>query len=411
MSKVKKIIVAYASVGTGHKVAAEAIAQQLKNQKNTDVYVVDALNYNENKKYGNHFVGFTNGLASSLFDFTWRKNFTGRILWGGGSFWPKFLFRSFQEIIKKFQPDVIVCTHFVCANVAAKIRILEDYKYHIISVPTDYEIEGMWPHGHTDLFCVANGYMKHTLLSRRVPKEKILITGMPVKKIVTNNNKNTKNSSYLTTNKNIIEEIKEKKNKKIALIICGSQESGPYRHMKKMLNACLSEFAKNEDMEFVFITGKDQDYLSFLLNKISKLNANNFTLLGYTNKIDSMMSVADIAIVKPGGLIISECIKNNLPMLLIGKTYAQENINRRYLITENMAFHATTVGGAVNFLSEVEQMSSKYLSIKNSICQINNENAAEMIAKAATKIAENSCNADYKYHKNVYIGKHPAHTR
>ena len=63
--------------------------------------------------------------------------------------------KDFQELIKSMKPDCVICTHFVCANSAAKARMNMDKKFAIISVPTDYETEGLWPHKETDLFCVA----------------------------------------------------------------------------------------------------------------------------------------------------------------------------------------------------------------------------------------------------------------
>ena len=51
--------------------------------------------------------------------------------------------------------------------------------FPIVCVPTDYEAEGLWPHLHTDLFCVANESMAETLRPRRVPEDRILITGIP----------------------------------------------------------------------------------------------------------------------------------------------------------------------------------------------------------------------------------------
>ena len=41
--------------------------------------------------------------------------------------------------------------------------------YPVICVPTDYEVEGFWPHKDTDLFCVANEFMAETLRPRKVP--------------------------------------------------------------------------------------------------------------------------------------------------------------------------------------------------------------------------------------------------
>ena len=106
-------------------------------------------------------------------------------------------------------------------------------------------------------------------------------------------------------------------------------------------------------MHFVFCVGQDEAYANKLSKLANNVNASNFTILTYTDKLPQLMSIADIAIVKPGGLIVSECINMNLPMILIGKAYAQENLNRRFLISNGAAVHATTYKGVINFLCDI----------------------------------------------------------
>lgn len=67
----KKIVVAYASTGSGHKVAAEAIAEALRTLKvNAEVKLVDVLDYFPQSKSGSKFVSGVNGVLSPVFDMT-----------------------------------------------------------------------------------------------------------------------------------------------------------------------------------------------------------------------------------------------------------------------------------------------------------------------------------------------------
>ncbi|MDO5426915.1 MAG: hypothetical protein Q4F54_04365 [Coriobacteriia bacterium] len=53
------------------------------------------------------------------------------------------MYKNFEHYIVGLDPDVVVCTHFVCANVAAKVRANKNLNFRIVSVPTDYETEGL----------------------------------------------------------------------------------------------------------------------------------------------------------------------------------------------------------------------------------------------------------------------------
>lgn len=67
----KTIIVAYASTGSGHTVAASAIAEELcKNFSNIDVYLADILDYFKNSRSGDQFVSATSGVLAPIFDKT-----------------------------------------------------------------------------------------------------------------------------------------------------------------------------------------------------------------------------------------------------------------------------------------------------------------------------------------------------
>lgn len=404
MSKLgkKTILVAYASTGSGHKIAAEAIYEEFKSQNfNFDIHLVDILDFFPQKESGSKFVSCTTGLLSPIFDLTWRTNFTGRVLWGGGQLWPSFLYKNFEHYIHGLNPDVVVCTHFVCANVAAKARINCYKKFQLVSVPTDYETEGLWPHKETDLFCVASEEMKNTLIARKVPESKIVISGIPVasKFLKKYNNIETKRSLSLPNNK------------KIALIICGASEEGPYKNMRKTLNSCISFFAKMDWIHFVFCVGSDDDYANKLMNKANKADASNFTILTWTDKLAQLMSASDIAIIKPGGLVVSECISQNLPMLLIGKAYAQENINRRFLLSNCAAEHATTYKGVINLLCDIFTDISWYQKLKLGVLNINKHGTTKTICKEIINHIDEEHAEMPKLWNNIYIGNKPVHSR
>lgn len=403
MSKyVNKIVVAYASTGSGHKIAAEAIAEALRTLKvNAEVNLVDVLDYFPQHKSGSKFVSGVNGVLAPAFDMTWRKNFTGRITWGGGKLWPSFVYKNFENYLARENPNIVVCTHFVCANVAAKCRIKYSKTFQIISVPTDYETEGLWPHKETDLFCVANEEMASTLISRRVPVNKILISGIPVASVYgIKHNPQEAKKVYLIPD-----------NKKVALIICGAKESGPYKHMRKVINDAIKFLAKMDWMHFVFCTGNDEAYAKNLMKLANKVKASNFTILNYTDKLPQLMSASDIAIVKAGGLVVSECINQNLPMVITGKSYAQENMNRRYLVSVGAAEHATTYKGLVNLLCDIFTYPSWYKKLKSGVSSIKIKNSSELIANEILTRINDSHTSSSKIWNNVYIAKKPVHTR
>ena len=86
------VIITYASVGSGHRSAAQATAKALEDlcgkhpalPENTEIAVLDILDYGYIKFDGDKTANVTVSF-NWLYDITWHRTFTGRLLWGGGS--------------------------------------------------------------------------------------------------------------------------------------------------------------------------------------------------------------------------------------------------------------------------------------------------------------------------------------
>lgn len=189
------VLIVHASVGSGHKSAAEAIAKAFElqntinddnektqdNDNNTkyDTEVLDILSFGRIIFNGDSAASMFTGATRPFYDITWRYFLTGRLLWGGGTIWAHIMFPKFVEYVKEKKPAAIICTHITAANCAVSARMLLKEKFPILCVPTDYEVEGLWPHAYTDLFCVANETMEETLRARKVPESRMQVTGIP----------------------------------------------------------------------------------------------------------------------------------------------------------------------------------------------------------------------------------------
>ena len=182
------ITIMHASVGSGHKAAANAVAQAIDRMRGTHdvpsdviVEVLDVLDFGRIKFDGNKTAASFTGATRPIYDITWRYTLTGRLLWGGGSAWSRIMFPAFNDYVREKRPIALICTHITAANVAVGARMMTDVEYPIVCIPTDYEIEGFWPHKEADLFCVASEFMAETLRPRLVPEANIAITGIPVR--------------------------------------------------------------------------------------------------------------------------------------------------------------------------------------------------------------------------------------
>lgn len=402
------ITIMHASVGSGHKAAANAVAQAIDRMRGTHdvpsdviVEVLDVLDFGRIKFDGNKTAASFTGATRPIYDITWRYTLTGRLLWGGGSAWSRIMFPAFNDYVREKRPIALICTHITAANVAVGARMMTDVEYPIVCIPTDYEIEGFWPHKEADLFCVASEFMAETLRPRLVPEANIAITGIPVRG-------GFEDDAF--DRESVLNQFGLPINKKIVLVLAGASLPQPYVRFRMAIEQTLPYLRRFDDMHFVFLPGKDHEYARNLKALFSGMKLDNATVLDYVSDMASLMRASNLAILKSGGLTVTECLCARLPILLVGKSYGQEKANTVMLTSFGASLHATTARELILTLERIQRYPEALDALLIGANALRKPNAAEDIVRATmeqTKIERNH----QKHFLEFYWGEKPAHTR
>ena len=408
-----KIIIAHASVGSGHKTAAHAISLALELlQKESEVNtnyeteMVDILDYGKIKVDGNAYASTFTGATRPINDLTWRYTFTGRLLWGGGTGYSRVFFSAFTKKVEQDKPKAIVCTHITAANAAVGAKMITGQNFPVICVPTDYEVEGLWPHAHADLFCVANEEMAETLRARHIPESKIKITGMPTNPEFT--------LSY--DRDDVCANFGLPHNKQLVLAIAGASLLQPYVHIKKVIENLVPYVHELKNLHFVIVVGKDSELKRDLKAFIAEHNITNITVLGYVEQMAMLLNACDLVVCKAGGMTVTECLCAKTPMVLTCRAYGQEKANVRMLTAAGAAIHVTTSRELWSTLKYVDGNENCYAGLKSAAEFLRKPNASLDIAKETliqiatykTALTTKPCK---KRFLTLYLGDKPAHTR
>lgn len=412
------IAVLHASVGSGHRVAAEAVAQALERLSSIfgerfstfpsrmNIEVFDILDFGRIVFDGDHAASMFTGPTRPFYDITWRFVLTGRLLWGGGTQFSRIMYPKFTQWVRQNKPAALVCTHITAANVAVGARMITKQDFPIICIPTDYEIEGLWPHKYTDLFCVATESMAETLRARKVEEERILITGIPAREDF----RNTYDSDEIRRKWSIPCE------KKIALVLAGASLSRPYVRLREILDKTIPFLKECEDLQVVFVTGHDDVYAASLCKRCEQEGVTNVTVLGYVEHMASLMVASDFAVCKSGGLTVTECLCTQTPMILVGHAYGQEKANVRLLTSLGAAHHVQTARELVTALKFVSRVDGGLEAMLTNEQYLRRPDAARDIAMATFQMAFTPLTDEERekrtgHHPFVYLGNRPAHTR
>lgn len=401
------IAVVHASVGSGHKAAANAIAQAIESMRGTcgvpervRVDVLDILDFARIPIDGNKTAAAFTGATRPIYDITWRYVLTGRLLWGGGSVWSRIMFPRFTEYVREQQPIAVICTHITAANVAVGARMLTGASYPITCVPTDYEIEGLWPHKETDLFCVATEFMAETLRPRHVEERAIEITGIPIRAGF------GEDRDRVTD----LEKFNLPAEKTIVLVMAGAALPQPYVRFRAAIEETLPYLRNFDHMHFVFLPGKDQEYAGRLRRVFDAMKLENVSVMDYVDDMPALMHAADLAILKSGGLTVTECLCARLPMILLGKSYGQEKANTIMLTSFGASMHATTSRELILQLKHLHNQPQALNALLVNASPLRRPQAARDIVMHTMRLVGEQRHHP-KYFAKFYWGGKPAHTR
>lgn len=401
------VIVAHASVGSGHRSAAQAVAQALEDlagvhpklPADVEIAVLDILDYGyirfDGDKTANVTVTF-----NTLYDYTWHHVFTGRVLWGGGWGWSPCFFSRFTRLVRARRPIAIVATHIVAANAGVAARMVTGQDFPLVCVPTDYGAEGLWPHLDTDLFCAADDEMVRELLPRHVPPERIKVTGIPVRKGFTDH----------FDREDVLRGFGLPTDRIIVMVMVGARLAEPYMPLRKIIDEVVPELGRFPKMHFAFLAGADEEYADRVRATLAERSIENASVFGYIEKIPALMDASDMIVAKSGGLATTECLCARLPLVLVGKSYGQERANTLTVTVTGAAVKAETAEELIEELGRIHEDPSRLDAMRTEGESLRRPHAARDVAQATLDLVGN-VKLPKKHFLKVYLGDKPHRVR
>ena len=76
-------------------------------------------------------------------------------------------------------------------------------------------------------------------------------------------------------------------------------------------------------------------------------------ILGFTNKVPELMSIADFVVSKPGGLTTTEILVSNVPFVIFNPVPGQEEENANFLTNNGAAVRLWDLNKATPFFEQL----------------------------------------------------------
>jgi len=228
-----------------------------------------------------------------------------------------------RNTIEKFAPQHIICTHFLPAELLA-----HDIKRHRPVPPvwvqvTDFDLHRMWVQAGVRGYFAASDEIAFRMVQRGIPRANVRVTGIPIMPAF----------SQSLDRAECGREIGIKPDKTTLLLMTGGAGvAGAEQIIARLL-------ALPYDFQVIALAGRNEQLLANY-RRLAAASANRLFPLGFTTTIERIMACADLAVTKPGGLTVSECLAVGLPMVLIAPIPGQEERNADYLMEQGVAVKA-----------------------------------------------------------------------
>lgn len=398
----KKVLIMSASTGGGHNRAARAIKEELTNKSidgiTIDCEIIDSLKivngtmdklisrgYEKSAKYTPKAWGGVYKLTES--NLISRNEFKDNPL-------TSLISRKLKKLIEVKKPDLIIGTHpfpMIALSTLKKHSQLSKnnelstftesfHKYYqnldippLITVLTDYTTHSAYIQNEIDYYIAGHEYVKELLIEDGIEAEKIKPYGIPVEKsFLTNRSRET-----------VLSELNLDPNKFTVLLMGGSFGAGS---IKDTLSELISI---DRDFQIIVITGRNKSLKEKLEKNLMSYEQSidkNIRVLGFTDKMNDLLSAVDILVSKPGGLTTTESLLKEVPMIVPYFIPGQEEENLDFLSNCGASLRTSKKYTLSIILKVLIDNPDRIEMTKENIRSIKKLNASQDIAKLAFDI-------------------------
>jgi processive 1,2-diacylglycerol beta-glucosyltransferase len=328
-----RVLILSASAGAGHVRAAQAIekafiqlsaARELRN-----IDVLDYTNKLFRNLYSRTYIEMVDKAPEVLgwlydhLDKPWRFQKRRLAL-------DKLNTGPFIKLLREYQPDLAVCTHFLPAEIISWLK----QKRHLYTpqaiVITDFDVHAMWLCQYYEHYFVALDETKRHLQALGIEPEKITVSGIPIDPVFAQHKDKTEMRKSLGLDTKL----------PAILVSAGGFGVGPTELLVESLTKMHNK------VQVIAICGKNEELKSRLEQFAAGLAINSpvkIIPVGSTTKMDEYMSASDLLLGKPGGLTTCEALAKNLPIVIVRPIRGQEERNSDHLLEQGVAIRCNNL--------------------------------------------------------------------
>lgn len=328
-----RYLLLHATVGSGHRSAANALAGAFERLPDSEVRVIDALDYASpifRSAYARSYLELSQR-APIVWQMFYESTDNSDAEWAPirdqlRSLMAELAVTKLKDTIRQYAPAAIVCTHFLPAELLMRLKVEGELRIPTYTVITDHAVHSQWITPGVDGYFVASEFPRKLMIDRGVPAAIVHISGIPVNP-----------------------EIAQPKDPQAMRAQHDLPLAGP---VLSLFGGGLALQRVRRIVEGIIrlpypgmllvVAGRNAE-LPAALGDLRDGPQMRLRVLSQIDYVDDLVAASDMVITKAGGLIVSEVLARGAPLVVIDPIPGQEEWNADYLVSSGAGLQLRVV--------------------------------------------------------------------
>jgi processive 1,2-diacylglycerol beta-glucosyltransferase len=269
-------------------------------------------------------------------------------------------------MLRDYNPDLIICTHFLPAEIVSWLKAKERISSRQAIIITDFDVHAMWLCHHYEHYFVAIDEARAYLEALAIPATKITVSGIPIDPVFAQpkDKHDMRRKHDLASDRTTI------------LLSAGGFGVGAFQ---PILGALMG---LQHSTQIVAICGRNEQLkkqVSAIAAAISTETKVAVKAVGYTKEMDEYMSASDLVVGKPGGLTTCEALVKGLVLVITNPIPGQEERNSDHLLEAGAAIRCNNMPTLAYKIDRLLGDPERFAAMQNNARALGRPNAAREI--------------------------------
>ena len=287
--------------------------------------------------------------------------------------WNLWIGRPLTAWLRELQPEVVVVTHFLVADVCGAGKAAGWLMSALVVVVTDLYPHRFWIAAEAEAFVVSTPEGRDVLRRRGIAPERIHVQGIPIARAFT---------AEAVDRGTLRQMLRLAPDRLTVLVTSGGTTVGQFERVVALLGGL--EAVLPQRLQLLVVCGED-DRARRRLAEWARTLAMPIRVFGFIDSMAELMTASDLIVTKAGGLTVSEALGRGLPIVLYHVIPGQERMNAHYIALHGAGIIAPrprAVAQAVRRLAEHPEWLSRMRATALALAR---PDAAERIVSEVVK--------------------------